>query len=67
MHVCVCVMYMYMCMHLSAHRGQKKASTSLELELQVVLSCLDVDAGNWTLLSCKNSKCSWPLSHLSSF
>lgn len=35
------------CMH-SAQVGQKRPSDPLNLELQAAVSCLEVDAENWT-------------------
>lgn len=48
-----------------AYKGQKRTSDSLELELEMFVRH-QVDAGNQTGVLCNNSKCSSPLSHLSS-
>lgn len=47
----------------SAFGGQKRASDPLELKLQMVVRHY-VGAGNWTLVHCKSSNCSWSVSCL---
>lgn len=58
-------MYLYVHTHVSTHRDQKRVSELRKLELQMVVSSR-VDAGNQTLVLCRNSTCSGPLGHLSS-
>jgi hypothetical protein len=63
MYVCIC-MYVH-CVHSWCLQKSEEDIGSLELELQMVVGT-HVNAGNWTWVLCKNNKCPYLLSHLSS-
>jgi hypothetical protein len=60
--MCMNILPACMCVH--GAQGQKRSLNPLQLKLQVSVS--HVDAGNQILVLCKSSRCSKPLSHLSS-